>query len=443
MNNPLDPWARHWLAERARRSFYTWDAVQLERHQTQRIAHVLKYVKRNSPYYQQKLADGWNGQLEDLPIMTKAEMIAHFDVINTAGLHQEPLVELLIAQEKQGRADLYEGKYSIGLSSGTSGSRLVTVLSPSERWQYASLLFARSGIPEHVRWPRVLFTLRVNNPAFMETRALGVTLWYMDYTSTIETMIEVINTKALNILAGPPSLLRMLARQRDQILHHVDGLISYAEVLDDDCREELQQIFEAPVAEIYQGAEGFIASTCRNGRLHLNEDVVLVETLSTADSLGNAQNVIVTDLYRTTQPFLRYLLNDILETDNQPCKCGSVFRVVERIHGRADDVFHLYAADGSGEIRYLFPDYVVRSINQASNAIQEFQAIQHSPEKIEIRLSLGSSARLEEVAPRILNTLRFWSEKTGGRLGEVIFNTDPPERNAISHKLIRVTRRFQ
>jgi putative adenylate-forming enzyme len=272
--------------------------------------------------------------------MTKAEMIAHFDEINTAGLHQESLFESHVAQEKQGQMDLYEGKYSVGLSSGTSGTRLVTVLSPSERWQYASLLFARSGIPERVRQPRVLFTLRVNNPAFMETRALGVTLVYMDYTSTADAMIDVINSRALNILAGPPSLLRLLARQRDQLVHPVEGLISYAEVLDDHCREELQQKFEAPVAEIYQGAEGFIASTCRNGRLHLNEDVVLVETLSMADTVGNAQNVLVTDLYRTTQPFLRYSLNDILEIDDQPCGCGSVFRVVKRIHGRADDVFH-------------------------------------------------------------------------------------------------------
>jgi hypothetical protein len=34
-------------------------------------------------------------------------------------------------------------------------------------------------------------------------------------------------------------------------------------------------------------------------------------------------------------------------------------------------------------------------------------------------------------------------EKAGGHLGEVVFNTDPPERNAISHKLIRVMRSFR
>jgi putative adenylate-forming enzyme len=217
-------------------------------------------------------------------------------------------------------------------------------------------------------------------------------------------------------------------------------------VLDDLSRQQLEQDFGAPLAQIYQGAEGFIASTCRAGNLHLNEDVVYVEALETADSLNNAKRLVVTDLYRRALPFLRYQLNDIVELDAGPCACGSVFRLVRRIHGRADDIFHLRSDSGdsgtAGELRYLFSDYVTRAINQASEAILEFQAIQHSPDQIEIRLQLRPGADRPHIEATIGVNLAYWAQKVGGRLGELLFTEAPPERNPNSLKLIRVVRSF-
>jgi putative adenylate-forming enzyme len=297
-----------------------------------------------------------------------------------------------------------------------------------------------------VRRPRVLFSLRVNNPAFMEARFLGVTIVYADYTHPAEALVGLVNEHRLNVLAGPPSLLRLIARRRDDIDHPIEALISYAEVLDDVARRQLQEDFRAPLAQIYQGAEGFIASTCREGSLHLNEDVVYVEALEMSDRLGDARRLVVTDLYRRALPFLRYQLNDVVELDPGRCPCGSVFRLVGRIHGRADDIFHLRSvsaeAGSADDVRYLFPDYVTRSINQASDAIVEFQAIQHSLDRIEIRLVLESGADRDRVEATISANLAFWAAKVGGRLGELEFSTVPPERNPNSLKLIRVVRRF-
>jgi putative adenylate-forming enzyme len=442
----LDRVLRLALVHRIRKGFYGWDAARLRRHQQGRLDEMLAYVVRHSPYYRALRERGWDGSFERLAQLSKSEMIAHFDEINTIGLRQAELFEFAVQQERSEQTGLYLGRYSVGLSSGTSGSRLPTVLAPSERRQYGSLLFARSGIPESVRRPRVLFALRVNNPAFMEARFLGVTIVYTDYTHPIEALVRLVNEKRLNVLAGPPSLLRLIARQRQDIDHPIEALISYAEVLDDLSRHQLEHDFGAPLAQIYQGAEGFIASTCRAGNLHLNEDVVYVEALETADSLNNAKRLVVTDLYRRALPFLRYQLNDIVELDAGPCACGSVFRLVRRIHGRADDIFHLRSDSGdagtAGELRYLFSDYVTRAINQASEAILEFQAIQHSPDQIEIRLQLRPGADRPHIEATIGVNLAYWAQKVGGRLGELLFTEAPPERNPHSLKLIRVVRRF-
>ena len=60
-------------------------------------------------------------------------MMNHFDEINTAGLKKQALIEFQLKQEKTGALGLFEGKYSVGVSSGTSGNKGLMVLSPQDR----------------------------------------------------------------------------------------------------------------------------------------------------------------------------------------------------------------------------------------------------------------------------------------------------------------------
>lgn len=314
-----------------------------------------------------------------MPI-NRSMMMEHFNEINTANLDRDTLVQFRIEMEKNGSGEYYDGRFSVGLSSGTTGSRLLTVLSKGEREMYNCLLWARSGIPDHVRTYRVLFALRTYNPAFTEVSVFGVKMIYVDYFQPVEELVRLINEKQLNIIAGPPSLLLMIAGQNNSIDHPLDVIVSYAEVLDENTQVILQRCFQAPVVQIYQGAEGFIGTSCRDGNLHVNEDVLIIEPIE--DPAMGPTKVILTDLYRQTQPIIRYLLDDVLELSTTTCSCGSAFRVIKRIHGRADEVFVLF--DREGRPRYLFPDYVCRAINQSSDAILEYQAIQHTPDRMEI-----------------------------------------------------------
>lgn len=423
------------------KQFYHWDVVALRKHQEKRLTEILSQAQNNSPFYH-KLLSGHNKlTLSAFPMMDKAAMMNHFDEINTVGLRKNELIEFQLRQEKEGTLNLYQGRYSVGVSSGTSGNKGLTVLSKNEREGYSLLLWVRNGIPRHIKERKVLFTLRTNNPAFMEVQRFGIQLVYADYTRQPEELIKLINSKNLNILAGPPSLLSLIARQRALINHPIEAVISYAEVLTDEIKSELEKAFGVPVVQIYQGSEGFIASSCRMGNLHLNEDVILVELENTEDRLGNAKNVILTDLYRTTQPIIRYALNDILEINPKPCTCGSCFRVIERIHGRADDVFLL--KEPGGEIRYLFPDYVQKAIIHSSDAILEYQAIQQSIDSIEVRLILKNDADRPAIEKAIKENLEGRAKNIGGVLGKVVFTDKLPERNPRSRKLIRVIRAFK
>lgn len=427
---------RWFVTRKLRSNFYGLSREALQVHQSQALGKLWQYVQTHSPYYQ-NLHPAPTPFAEVAPT-NKATVMRHFNQIITENLDRDQLVQFRIEKEKTGKVDYYPGGYSIGLSSGTSGNRLLTVLSKRERDLYSCLLMARNGIPEKVRKQRVLFALRTYNPTFTEIGAFGVRMVYVDYTHPVEALVRLINEKQLNILAGPPSLLLMISRQGNQIDHPVDALVSYAEVLDESTKETLTSVFQAPVVQIYQGAEGFVACTCRDGHLHLNEDVLFVEPLGDPDK--GPVSVLLTDLYRRTQPVIRYHLDDVLELDSAPCSCGSAFRRIKKIHGRSDDVFVLLDADG--QPRYFFPDYVRRAINQASDEILEYQAIQHAHDRIEIRLTLQDGADRPQVEAGILQNLAWRLEKIGVSIKGVEFSEAPPERNERSKKMIRVIRKF-
>lgn len=415
-----------------------WSEDRLRSHQQRRLAKIFDHARTRSPYYHMRIPPAATDLL-NIPRMTKSLMMEHFDEINTANLHRDALVAFRIEQERLGKTDLYPGGFAVGLSSGTSGNKVLTVLSARERTNYAALLLARSGIPRDLKDQRVLFALRTNNPAFTAVTALGVSLQYVDYLVPIPELVGLVNQHRLNVLAGPPSLLVLLAEEAHEIDAPVEAVIVYAEEADAATKQRLADAFGAPVSEIYQGAEGMLGFTCRAGNLHISEDTTFVELEPAGDTLGRAKRVVVTDLYRRTQPFIRYELNDLLEVSDQTCPCGSAFRLIDRIHGRADSVFILAGTDGS-QVR-LMPDYVRRSINQASPDILEYQAIQLAPDEIEIRLDVAEGADVSAVHRTITANLEYWATRAHARIGTVRFSGARPERDPVSHKLVRVVSR--
>jgi putative adenylate-forming enzyme len=419
--------------------FDTWDEQRLRAHQQRRLAHLVRLLARRSPYYAERLSPPRSGRAVDLsvlPRMTKTEMMAQFDRINTVGLHRDELVTFRMEQERSGSNHLYRGRYAVGLSSGTSGNKVLTVLSPGERLRYSALLWARSGIPRDLADPRVLFALRTNNPAFTEITALGVHLVYVDYFVPVDALVDRVNREQLNVLAGPPSLLGMLAERSNDVRAPIACVISYAEELDDSARRHLEAAFGAPVVEIYQGAEGMLGVTCQEGSLHLNEDCTIVELDDAGDTIGAARRAVVTDLYRHTQPFLRYELNDLIEVDDRPCPCGSAFRRLRRVHGRADSILRLPAADGGTVL--LMPDYVRRAANEASDAVLEYQVVQWDDADLEVRLHLAPDADRVGVERAVRSNLEYWARRAGGVLPTVRFPDREPRRDPLSHKLVRV-----
>ena len=184
-------------------------------------------------------------------------------------------------------------------------------------------------------------------------------------------------------------------------------IISYGEVLSSNVKKIVEKDFNCSVVEVYKSSESFIALPCKDGKLHINEDTTYIEVLDKNDEPvepGKPGFVVVTDFIKRKTPIIRYKLNDLITIDPKPCSCGSNFRVIKQVHGRADDIILGRKID-SEELQFILPDYIRRSIISSSEYIEEYNAIQTSPENLVIKLQLYANVE-EHVKKDIEKTIQ-------------------------------------
>ena len=90
---------------------------------------------------------------------------------------------------------------------------------------------------------------------------------------------------------------------------------------------------------------------------------------------------IITDLKRSSQPVIRYELNDIIH-EKFNCSCGSKMTGIEQIEGRADDVL-FFQNEAKAEIR-IYPDFFRRAIILSDETILDYALIQKSEDLISL-----------------------------------------------------------
>jgi putative adenylate-forming enzyme len=204
---------------------------------------------------------------------------------------------------------------------------------------------------------------------------------FYDLVQPLEEHIEELNRTEPTILIAPAQVLRLLALS-SELKISPKKVISIAEVLEEEDEKIISKRFSGKVHQIYQCTEGFLAHTCEEGNIHLNEDRVYIEK-EWIDEKSGRFSPIITDFFRASQPVIRYKLDDILVLEKEPCACGSVFTRIKKIEGRCDDI--LQVLDENSEPYALFPDFVRRAIIMASSKVEEY-AVEHHEDGLHIYL---------------------------------------------------------
>ena len=350
----------------------SWSAAEVAAEQRRALRTLLGVASARSVWHRERLAgiDLDNVTVEDienLPVMTKSDLMDNFDDIVTdrrlGRAACESHLDLLSAtriSSTSSTSSLRAARAANEACSSTAGKRG----RPATRPSFASRCGTGSAIPSSPTvpaWPRSSPQQRRRTSPPPSADVLGnrnhASLPARDPAARGDRRrIEraaADDPAGLQLGAPPPRTggrggrLRIRPRRINPI----------SEPLVPETRALLDEVWGVPVANGYGMSEGVFAGGCAHG-IHLPDDLCLVEIV---DRDGRAvppgqlgQRILVTNLYNPALPLIRFEVTDEVQVVPGPCPCGSVLRRIGDPQGRLDDTFTY--PDGTTVHPHVFRD---------------------------------------------------------------------------------------
>jgi len=383
------------LTELNRSQYY--EHGHLEKIQLSKLRRLVEIAKTRTPFYSVKLdgvpvALGSLSDLERLPCLTKRDL-------------QEGNREL--------RSSADEGRLVRKTSGGSTGQP-VTVQKTriSLAWELAAAWrgFSWAGVDigqAQARFWGVPLTAKSRRIARVTDIVCNRTrLNAFDYgDESLGRYIDRLEEFRAEYFYGYVSMLTELAdyieRSGRTLRHGPRAIITTSEVLTDSARATLARVFKARVFNEYGCGElGTVAHECDFGRLHLNEENMIVEVLDGDRKCGpgEAGELVITELNNTAMPLIRYRTGDFATIDDGLCDCGRSLRCLDGLHGRAYDTIR--TSDGRS-FHGEFMLYIMEDLKRKQIGIKQFQVIQTDWDDFLIRVVPGE--RYEQAAQEYID----------------------------------------
>ena len=175
-------------------------------------------------------------------------------------------------------------------------------------------------------------------------------------------------------------------------LKHVKNV---GETVHDNLRERLRAVSGLEIEDNYSCSEvGSIAIQCpTSGLFHIMCENLIVEVINddgTATQPGDVGRVVVTDLFNSAAPMIRYDIGDHAEV-GEPCTCGRHLPTLKRILGRDRGLF--IRADGTR----FWPQANQYKMSKFVKLLQ-WQIIQHAVDDVEYKMVVETAPTLEQQA---------------------------------------------
>lgn len=247
-------------------------------------------------------------------------------------------------------------------TSGSTGHPGLFVFNRSE-WTTVLASFARAhewaGLGISLTHRMKMASVASTTPWHMSAQ-VGATLrsWWMPAlrlaaSQPLEEIVLRLNEFQPEMLVAYASMSAILADEQIAGRLHISPHLVFtsSEVLTDDTRRRVEVAWEHPPFNQYAATEtGGLAAECAQGhRLHLFEDLVIVEVV---DGQNHAvppgeygDKLLITVLFNRSQPLIRYELSDSVMISSEACPCGRPFALVGEIQGRVEEVLRFPGAD--------------------------------------------------------------------------------------------------
>lgn len=396
-------WRLWRLAERRQ----WWGSDQLREFQLAELRQLLKHAHSFTPWYHDRFeALGLTGADMNLP-----HDFERLPPISKDDIRQN--LETMIASQHRGR--LYEHK-----TGGSTGVPLHLYIN------YGSYEHRRAVTLRGYRWAGCedgdrqfyLWGAPVGTPSVKQRLKTGLHHAFLrhevfsSFRLSEPAMAECcnrINRFKPQTIVGYTNALYLLAQfiiAENKQLIYPNAVITAAEGVNAVQRQTIEKAFRAPVFASY-GCREFmlIAMECNEHRgLHISADNLLVEVIrpdGRAAAEGEVGEILITDLHNFGMPMIRYKIGDMGVLSNRACPCGRGLPLLERVEGRVLDVIR--TPDGRIVPGEFFPHLL-----KEFPAVKQFQVIQKTRERLEIKLVLREedcAAQLRQIEQEIRKVL--------------------------------------
>jgi len=447
-------------------SWDAWMAVMegkqgITRRQQERLQALVSYARTHSRYYADLYRDVPEQvtDVSQLPIVTKAEQMQHFDdwVADPAVTKQQ--VEAFIADPALIGHD-YLDRYVVCTTSGSTGVPAILVHDHDALVVYNVLGYIRS-LPVFLSSLRNLGALlrgRVRLAAIFVTgghflgnimfaRRIRTMPWrartqrIFSALTPLSELVGELNAFQPVMLGGYPSALEVLAKEQAAGRLHIHPVLLNAagETLTDAVRQQIAATFRCRVGNYYGSSEAVgLTYECRHYQLHVNSDWYILEPVDEHDQpvppgqLSHA--VLVTNLANRVQPILRYKMGDRVTISPDTCSCGSPFPVIEVI-GRTDEMLSLPTPQGG--IVQILPLAMV-TVAEETPGVYSCQIIQAEPLKLLVRLAVKEPGEEQSVWEALRGRLVAYLAAQGIANMTIEKAPEPPQLHPKSGKFRQV-----
>lgn len=407
-----------WLHRRLARHEH-WTRAEIRELQQRRLATLVRHAVSSSPFYREWYGPKLPGAgvaLEELPVLTKATMMEHFD-----GLVTDRALRLAdLERHVDGLTGdaYYRGQYRVLVTAGTSGLRGLfvydrtawsTVIAAALR--FTSLMGASPRLPRRLRFA----TIGAPSPLHMTNRVAAsadVGLYRalrLEATRPLDELVLRLNAFQPDILQAYPSIAALLAiEQQDGRLRIQPRVVTTnSEMRTPEMERRIREAWGVSAFDGYGMTElGIVGSDCAEHRgFHLNDDLAIFEAVDDANQPvppgSPSSKLLVTNLFNYTQPLIRYEVSDMLTTAVEPCPCRRPLTLVSAMEGRSDDMLHLPGPEGRDVA--VHPIHV-RSPLAARADVRQYQVI-HDQEGLHVLVVLASGASAEACRAAVARSL--------------------------------------
>ncbi|TWT07951.1 phenylacetate--CoA ligase family protein [Planococcus sp. CPCC 101016] len=375
------------------------DRDQLLYLQQQRLTRLVQHAKQHSPYFSERFKPiSGPFEITDLPVTHKTELMEHFnDWLTDRSVSKQQVERFMETPENIGRK--LNGRYLVHTTSGSTGHPAI-ILYDKTTMNVVSAIALLRGVAKREDFQAFLKSGKRTAGLFVDGGFyLGNgTVRYnqrrmpwkknqviIDVRQDTEDIVRQLNAFQPALLGGYPTALELLLpeQQNGNLTIAPVLIMAGGEHLSAELRTQLREAFGCTIQSTYACTEaGTIACECREGRYHIHEDCLIVEAVDrnfrpVADG-EPADQLLITNLFNYSQPFIRYVLTDRATIHDEPCPCGKASRWIEP-EGRTDDIL---CFSGGRKVTPL----AVQSIISKVEGIERFQLIQQNETTLELRL---------------------------------------------------------